>query len=259
MKCVNHPERLAEYTCEGCGQPFCSECIEIIDNEPFCKKCAQTIPRKGMETRVQPRVSQETEKKTIPKKTKTKKIGLIIISILLASAMVGYVIHSELSKKAFRKQIQEEYLADLMMMSGILYIQTLVPETMITYSQLSKDPLISIMLLPTIFKVLGPSIEILHNRAEILKPPSELKEAHSHFILALGYTVEAYEASGKLELRKAEELTEKAIKEMEIFSELFKKSGLSKEEASDISKFETKKLEKELEKRGYELKKKKSK
>lgn len=49
MKCVNHPERLAEYTCAGCGKPFCSECIEIINNEPFCKECAQERTRKEVE------------------------------------------------------------------------------------------------------------------------------------------------------------------------------------------------------------------
>lgn len=109
---------MAEYTCRGCGKPFCSECIEIIDNEPFCKKCVQAMLGKRMETRTQPMVNQRTEK-TIPKKTKTKKISLIIISILLTSAIVGYVVYSEISKKDIFKNKKALYKTDTTEARGI--------------------------------------------------------------------------------------------------------------------------------------------
>lgn len=97
MKCVNHPERLAEYTCVGCGKPFCSECIEIINNEPFCKECAQERARKEVEKRDTHKRSQ-SKIPIIGRLTRSGKVALIagILFFLLSAylhALDTYEVH----------------------------------------------------------------------------------------------------------------------------------------------------------------------
>lgn len=41
--CANHPRRKAEALCMGCGQWFCSSCLQKVKDVTYCKKCSGTV------------------------------------------------------------------------------------------------------------------------------------------------------------------------------------------------------------------------
>lgn len=49
MKCINHPERDAEYICTECSQPLCEECHLDLRGKSICKNCLENVVRKEKE------------------------------------------------------------------------------------------------------------------------------------------------------------------------------------------------------------------
>ena len=43
MNCYIHPDREAEWTCAGCGQPVCPECKVVLQNKIYCNPCAEKM------------------------------------------------------------------------------------------------------------------------------------------------------------------------------------------------------------------------
>jgi len=45
MECRNHPGIAAIERCDGCGQPFCYECLAAIGGRNYCTACrGGTVP-----------------------------------------------------------------------------------------------------------------------------------------------------------------------------------------------------------------------
>jgi len=42
MNCKNHQEKCAEYSCNICGKPICSQCIVELHNSVYCKDCLES-------------------------------------------------------------------------------------------------------------------------------------------------------------------------------------------------------------------------
>jgi len=56
MKCKNHPKKEAEKTCVGCGNFFCSECLNQVKNRNYCKDCLAEM--------LSDKIDEEKESKT---------------------------------------------------------------------------------------------------------------------------------------------------------------------------------------------------
>jgi hypothetical protein len=39
MNCAVHPDRIGNNLCIKCGNWYCNDCIEQINNQPVCKRC----------------------------------------------------------------------------------------------------------------------------------------------------------------------------------------------------------------------------
>lgn len=46
-RCVNHPERAATATCDGCRSPLCASCTFVFQGRQVCQRCSEILRSGG--------------------------------------------------------------------------------------------------------------------------------------------------------------------------------------------------------------------
>src|SRR6266545_3292192 len=95
-RCLEHPHRLADQRCDGCGQPFCVECLSpterAADGERdwFCAKCVW-LERERRERETRER-SLEYRLAAAGRRARIATITAVTVGVLLVAATSAYFV-----------------------------------------------------------------------------------------------------------------------------------------------------------------------
>jgi len=81
IKCLYHPDKLAEFQCAGCHRLFCPLCIEEISGKTYCEICYAKLVKRE--------IKSQDRKRSIHG---TTSAGLIVITLDIPLALIFSII-----------------------------------------------------------------------------------------------------------------------------------------------------------------------